>query len=62
MNISEIVRQLRMNHNNCSFHLKNLTEMGVLQEKIFGRIKIYKYRLENVKLQALRSLIELWNE
>jgi DNA-binding transcriptional ArsR family regulator len=33
LNISEIARRVKLNHNSVSYHLKTLTEAGILQEK-----------------------------
>jgi len=62
LNISEIAKIARINHNTCAFHLKILKEYNVVQEKIFGRIKIYRFKIENGKIRALKNLFELWND
>ena len=62
LNISEIAKIARINHNTCAFHLKILKEHNVVQEKIFGRIKIYRFKIENGKIRALKNLFELWND
>ena len=61
LNISEIARRANLNHGSCSNHLKELAKCNVLQEKIFGRIRIYRFRIENIKVRALKNLFELWN-
>jgi DNA-binding transcriptional ArsR family regulator len=62
LNISELIRRTTMNHTTAIGHLKDLMDLGFIQEKVFGRIKIYKYRTENPNAQALKRLIEYWNE
>ena len=62
LNISEIAKIARINHNTCAFHLKILKEYDIVQEKIFGRIKIYRFKIENGKIRALKNLFELWND
>ncbi|MHA1298149.1 MAG: ArsR/SmtB family transcription factor [Candidatus Helarchaeota archaeon] len=61
LNISEIARRANLNHGSCSNHLKELAKYNVLQEKVFGRIRIYRFRIENIKVRALKNLFELWN-
>ncbi|MHA1381145.1 MAG: ArsR/SmtB family transcription factor [Candidatus Helarchaeota archaeon] len=61
LNISEIARRANLNHGSCSSHLKELAKFNILQEKIFGRIRIYRFRIENIKIRALKNLFELWN-
>jgi DNA-binding transcriptional ArsR family regulator len=60
LNISAICSQARMNHQVAKRHLQILSEVGVVQEKIFGRIKIYRLRIENLRVQGIKNLIELW--
>jgi predicted transcriptional regulator len=59
-NISRIATASSQNHGVCSGHLKALTTMGILQEKVFGRIKIYRLRIEEPKVRALKNIFELW--
>jgi len=33
---------------------------GLIEEKVFGRIKIYRYRIEDMRARSLRNLIDLW--
>ncbi|NHI92778.1 MAG: ArsR family transcriptional regulator [Candidatus Lokiarchaeota archaeon] len=62
LNISQIAKIARINHNTCAFHLKILKEYDIVQEKIFGRIKIYRFKIENGRIRALKNLFELWND
>ena len=61
LNISEIARRANLNHGSCSNHLKELANKNVLQEKVFGRIRIYRFRIENIKIRALKNLFDLWD-
>jgi DNA-binding transcriptional ArsR family regulator len=61
MNISEIIKRTSLNHSSTRAHLKSLEELGFIQEKIFGRIKIYRFRVEDVNARALKNLILLWS-
>ncbi|NVM04239.1 MAG: winged helix-turn-helix transcriptional regulator [Candidatus Helarchaeota archaeon] len=60
LNISEIAKRANLNHGSCSNHLKFLANENILQEKVFGRIRIYRFRIENVKIRALKNLFDLW--
>jgi DNA-binding transcriptional ArsR family regulator len=62
LNISSIIKKTNLNHSIVSRHLKKLKEIGLIQEKKFGRIKIYRYRKENLKAQGLKKFIEIWEE
>ena len=41
-------------------HLEILKSSNLVQEKIFGRIKIYRYRMENIRAKSLKRLIDIW--
>ena len=62
LNISEIIRRTKLNHNITTKHLKVLVESNILQEKIYGRIKIYRFRVEDFRVKAIKSLIEIWEQ
>ena len=62
LNISDIGRRARLNHTTTQQHLNFLIETGLIQEKRFGRIKIYRLKEENIKAQALKSFFTLWSE
>jgi len=40
--------------------LNYLKKLNLIQEKNFGRIKIFRYKIENVKARSLRNFIEIW--
>lgn len=42
LNITAIARKTKLNHGRLSQHLQELKELGVIAEKRYGRIKIYK--------------------
>ena len=62
LNISLIVTKTRLNHSSVITHLNYLKEVNLVQEKKFGRIRIYRYRDENLKARSLKNFIELWED
>lgn len=62
LNISLIVSKTRLNHSSVLKHLNFLKEVNLVQEKKFGRIKIYRYRDENLKARSLKNFIEIWED
>ena len=60
LNISHIINKTRLNHTNVLKHLEALKNLDIVQEKRFGRIKIYRYKGENLKAQYLKKFIEIW--
>lgn len=60
LNISEICKRVGLNHSTTRSHLDVLIASGLIDEKMFGRIKIYRYRLEDMRARSLKNLFELW--
>ena len=61
LNISELCRRVNLNHSSTKSHLEVLLKSGLIEEKIFGRIKIYRYRVEDLRARSLKSLFDIWN-
>lgn len=62
LNISEIARRTQLNHSTTRRHLQFLERAQLVQEKTFGRIRIFRYKIENLRALALRRFIELWEK
>jgi len=60
LNISKIVELTGLNHLSVKTHLFFFKEIEFVQEKKFGRIRIYRFKSENLKAEALRNLITFW--
>ncbi|MEX2703873.1 MAG: ArsR/SmtB family transcription factor [Candidatus Freyrarchaeum guaymaensis] len=60
LNISEIAKRANLNYSTTNQHLDFLKRVGLVQEKIFGRIRIFRFRTENIKAQAIKRLFEVW--
>ena len=60
LNISLIITKTNLNHTIVKKHLNFLKNINLVQEKKFGRIKIYRYKIENVKARYLKRFIEIW--
>lgn len=60
LNISEIARRTQLNYSSTRNHLNYLAKTNIVQEKKFGRIRIYRFRIEHLKVRALKTLFDLW--
>ncbi|MBD3192063.1 MAG: ArsR family transcriptional regulator [Candidatus Heimdallarchaeota archaeon] len=60
LNISAIARIAHLNHTTTTQHLEFLTKAGLVQKKKFGRIKIFRFREENLRARSLKRLFEIW--
>ena len=60
LTISLLVRKTRLNYVIAMKHLKELESLNLISEKRFGRIRIYRYNIENPKARSLKKFIEIW--
>ena len=60
LSITSIIKKTRLNHTNVLNHLNYLKTVNLIQEKNFGRIRIYRYKSENIKARSLKKFIDIW--
>jgi predicted ArsR family transcriptional regulator len=62
LNVSDIARRLGINYETTSQHLKILEDEGILQHKVFGRIRLFRFNDHSPKAKAIQNLIEVWEQ
>ena len=62
LNISDIARRIKLNYTTTNQHLKLLEDEGILQQKVYGRIRMYKFNESSPKAKAVQNLIETWEQ
>lgn len=62
LNVSDIARRIGVNFTTTSRHLKLLEEEGILQQKVYGRIRLYRFNQVSPKAKAVQDLIDAWEE
>jgi predicted ArsR family transcriptional regulator len=60
LNITAIGTETGLGNMAVQRHVKALTAMEVLQEKRFGRIRIYRLRIEDPRVQSIKTFLDLW--
>ena len=60
LNISEIARRVELNYTTTNQHLNVLKGADLIQEKKFGRIRIFRFKYEYPRAQAIKNLIDFW--
>ncbi|MHA2398911.1 MAG: winged helix-turn-helix domain-containing protein [Promethearchaeota archaeon] len=60
LTISLIISKTKLNYSNVIKHLNHLIELNLVQEKKFGRIKIFRYKIENIRARSLKKFIDIW--
>ena len=62
LNISDIARRINLNYTTTNRHLKLLEAEGILQQRVYGRIRMYKFNESSPKAKAVQNLIETWEQ
>jgi len=62
LNISEITRRARLSHSATARHLEFLTKWGILTEKHFNRIRIFRIDQASPLVAALTRFYTDWKE
>lgn len=61
-NISRVVRETGLHHSIVARHLRKLVEAGLLEERRYGRIRLFRVNYANPKTIVIRDLIEALEE
>jgi DNA-binding transcriptional ArsR family regulator len=62
LNVSDIARRIGVNFATTSRHLKVLEDEGVLQQRTYGRIRMYRFNQASPKAKAVQNLIAAWEQ
>ena len=57
---SLIIKKTQVNHASVIKHLKYLESINFVQEKKFGRIRIYRYKIENKKARSFKEFLKIF--
>ena len=60
LSISQVIKNTNLNHSSVIRHLDFLQKLSLIQEKNFGRIKILRFKTENLKAKSFKRFIEIW--
>jgi len=62
LNVSDIARRVGLNFTSTSHHLRLLKDEGILQERTYGRIRMYRFNSNSPKAKATQNLIQTWEQ
>jgi DNA-binding transcriptional ArsR family regulator len=62
LNVSDVARRLKLNYASTSKHLKVLESEGILQERTYGRVRMYRFNEGSAKAKAVQNLIDAWEQ
>ena len=61
-NLTDIARRTSQSYTATARHLEQLVQAGVVQEKNYGRVRIFRLRIEAERIRKLRELITEWDQ
>jgi len=62
LNISDVARRLGINFATTSRYLQFLEQEGILQQRVYGRIRMYRFNQASSKAKAIQNLIDTWEQ
>jgi DNA-binding transcriptional ArsR family regulator len=62
LNVSDIAKRIGLNYTATSDHLRLLEAEGILLQRVYGRIRMYRYNDASAKAKAVQNLVEAWEQ
>ncbi|MCX8195914.1 MAG: helix-turn-helix domain-containing protein [Acidilobaceae archaeon] len=57
--VTRLARETGLNHSRLLQHLRALQKLGILEERRYGRIRLYELNYKDPRVGALREAFEL---
>ncbi len=62
LNVSDIAKRIGLNYSATNEHLRLLEAEGVLVQRVYGRIRMYRFNDASAKAKAVQNLIAAWEQ
>ncbi len=62
LNVSDIAKRIGLNYSATNEHLRLLEAEGIVVERTYGRIRMYRFNETSAKAKAVQHLIETWEQ
>ena len=62
LNVSDIAKRIGLNYSATNGHLLLLEAEGILVQRVYGRIRMYRYNDASAKAKAVQNLIDTWEQ
>lgn len=62
LNVSDIARRINLNYSTTNQHLRLLESEKILQERLYGRIRMYRFIEASPKSIAIQNLLDVWEK
>jgi DNA-binding transcriptional ArsR family regulator len=61
LHLTEIAKRTEQSYSAAERHLGDLLQAGIVEERDYGRVRVFKLNLANDRAKLLRELILKWN-
>jgi len=61
LNITQIVKLTKMNSSQVNSHIDYFVKNKIIEEKKFGRVKIYRLMTEDYKIKLIKTFFKHWD-
>jgi len=62
LHLTEIARRTEQSYSAAERHLDDLSKAGIVEERDYGRVRVFKLNLNNDHAKLLQDLILKWNQ
>lgn len=62
LNVSDIARRVGLNFTATDRHLRVLESEGIVLQKTYGRIRLYRFNQASQKARVIQQLIDIWEQ
>ena len=62
LNVSDIARRIKLNYSTTNQHLLLLENEKILQQRVYGRIRMYRFKENSPKAVAVQNVIDIWEK
>jgi DNA-binding transcriptional ArsR family regulator len=61
LHLTEIAKRTEQSYSAAERHLDDLSEVGIVEERDYGRVRVFRLNLTNDRAKLLQELILKWN-
>lgn len=61
LHLTEIAKRTEQSYSATERHLNDLSKAGIVEERDYGRVRVFKLNLTNDRAKLLQELILKWN-
>ncbi len=62
LNVSDIAKRVGLNYSATNEHLQLLEAEGIVVQRVYGRVRMYRFNEASAKAKAVQQFIEAWEQ